>query len=499
MQDIKVHYLDCSHVQIECCDSIMAEMREYFSFEVDGARFQARFKYGGWDGRIRLMDYNGKLPIGLTGTVGIFARQMEYSIWVDPRINATEDITEADFNAWVDTLDIYSGNARIKPHWYQTKAAFEGIKHRRRILNMPTSSGKSLTQCIMSRWYLENYEGKVLIIVPTTSLVLQMRDDFVDYQLFPYEAIHCITSGKSKIVGDRLICVSTWQSACKQPLEWFKQFGCVMVDECHLATAKNLTKIVTDMTHCQFKFGLSGSLRDGKANLMQYVGMFGDISRPVTVEQLMQDGQVSNLKINCLFLRYSDEECAAIKGLDYQTEIKFITEHKKRNAFVCKLALKLGQKENVFVMFKSKKHGKRLYEALAKNHGNVYYVDGDVDTETRDALKKMSEITTGVIIVASYGVFSTGVSIKNLHHVIFGHPIKTSTIVRQTIGRALRKHASKSVATVWDIVDHLAVKTKSPKAKKQFSHLNYVLKHALERIKIFNEDRFEYSTKTINL
>lgn len=500
MQDIKIHFLNYSHVQIECSDSILLEMRDYFSFEVEGARFQKRFKYGGWDGRIRLLDYNGKLPIGLTKTVGIFAKNMGYSVWVDPRLFEKEQVTEEEITKWCNDLELYSGANRITPHWYQSKAVFEGIHHKRRMLVLPTSAGKSAIACMLSRWYLENYEGKVLIIVPTTSLVLQMRDDFVDYRQFPYEAIHTIMSGTSKHVGDRLIVVSTWQSACKQPSGWFQQFGMVIVDECHKATAKNLLNIVTDMDHCQFKIGMTGSPRDGKANMMQYVGLFGDISKIVSIDRLMEEGQVTKLKINCLFLRYTDEECSAVKGREYAEEIKYITSNPRRNKFACNLALKLAKKgENVFLMFRNTKHGKLMYDALQKVHDKVYYIDGGVKTEERDEFKKLAEGETGIICVASYGVFSTGVSIKNLHHVIFGHPVKESTIVRQSIGRALRKHGSKDIATVWDLIDHLAVKTKSKNAKKQFSHLNYALKHALERIKIYNTDRFEYVTKTIEI
>ncbi|EBA6666775.1 hypothetical protein B2E81_01560 [Salmonella enterica] len=142
MVDIKIHFQDCSMVKVECSDSIRMEMREYFSFEVEGARFSKRYKYSNWDGRIRLMEYNGTLPFGLVNTAKLFAKQMEYSVWVDPRIYETEDITQEEFEKWVGTLDITSGGNKITPHWYQTLAAFEGIKHRRRILNMPTSSGR---------------------------------------------------------------------------------------------------------------------------------------------------------------------------------------------------------------------------------------------------------------------------------------------------------------------------------------------------------------------
>ncbi|EMW0060154.1 DEAD/DEAH box helicase family protein [Salmonella enterica subsp. enterica] len=498
MQDIKIRFQDYSFVKIECDTSIAMELREFFSFEVDGAKFSARYKYSNWDGRIRLFTHENTLPIGLTKTVGIFAKNMGYSVWVDPRLLEKEEITKEEIDQWIDNHEVYSGNTKINPYWYQREAVFQGIRNRRRMLVLPTSAGKSLVCSLLSRWYLEHYEGKVLIIVPTTSLVVQMRDDFVDYRLFPHEAIHTIMSGSSKNVGDRLIVVSTWQSACKMSKEWFKQFGMVIVDECHKATAKNLTNIVNDMSHCRFKIGMTGSPKESKANLMQYVGLFGDISKIVSIDRLMDEGQVTKLKINCLFLRYTDEECSAVKGREYAEEIKYITSNTRRNKFACNLALKLAKNgENVFLMFRNTKHGKMLYEALQRVHDKVYYVDGGVKTTDRDEFKKMAEGETGLICVASYGVFSTGVSIKNLHHVIFGHPVKESTIVRQSIGRALRKHGSKDIATVWDLIDHLAVKTKSKSAKKQFSHLNYALKHALERIKIYNEDKFDYATKTL--
>lgn len=500
MQDIHVHFMNYSFVKIECSDSISMELRDYFSFEIEGARFNPRYRYGQWDGRIRLFTYENTLPIGLIKTLGIFAKNMSYSVWIDPRLLEKEKITKEDIDSWISSLEIYSGDNKITPHWYQSEAVFQGIHNRRRMLVLPTSAGKSLIACLLSRWYLENYEGKVLIIVPTTSLVLQMRDDFIDYRLFPFEAIHTMMSGSQKHPGERLITVSTWQSACKMPKEWFQQYGMVIVDECHKATAKNLQNIVNDMTHCQFKIGMTGSPRDGKCNALQYVGLFGDISRIVSIDRLMDEGQVTKLKINCLFLKYTDDECASIKGKEYAEEIKYITSHGRRNKFVCNLALKLAKKgENVFLMFRNTKHGKMMCEALQKVYDKVYYIDGGVKTTERDEFKKMAEGETGIICVASYGVFSTGVSIKNLHHVIFGHPVKESTIVRQSIGRALRKHGSKDIAYVWDIIDLLGIKTKSKTAKKQYSHLNYATKHGLARVRVYNEDKFDYSTKTIEI
>lgn len=500
MIDISVHYKDHSHVLVQCEDSTFFELRDYFSFEADGYKFNPKFRYGQWDGRIRLLDNNRQLPYGLAGFIRKFADANGYKVWFDPKIFETETISKDDFDKWINSKEIYSGNTRIKPHWYQYDAVYEGLVNRRRILNLPTSAGKSLIQALLSRYYAENYEGKILIIVPTTALVDQMINDFADYRLFPRESMLGIRNG-TKRDSDAIIYVSTWQTAVKQPAEWFHQFGMMMNDECHLATGTSISKIITGLKNCAYKFGLSGSLKDGKANIMQYVGLFGEIFRPVSTAQLMEDGQVTELKINSIFLRYPDNICSAMKGKTYQEEIKFIQKAKKRNKWVANLGLKLAKRnENVFLMFKNAEHGKELFQMIKDlGHEKVYFVNGEVNTDTRNALKVMAEKDAGIIVVASYGVFSTGISVKNLHHVIFAHPVKSKIIVLQTIGRVLRKHDSKSIATVWDIIDDMGVAPKSKNAKKKYVHLNYALRHALERIQRYADEKFNYVMKTIEL
>ncbi|AWM11712.1 DNA helicase [Escherichia phage vB_EcoM_NBG1] len=504
MTDIKVHFHDFSHVRIECDESVFYELRDFFSFEADGYKFNPRYKYGNWDGRIRLLDYNRLLPYGLVGQIKKFCSNMSYSVWIDPKIFETEDLTREDFDAWLSKQEIYSGNAKIEPHWYQKDAVYEGLVNRRRILNLPTSAGKSLIQALLARYYLENYEGKILIIVPTTALTTQMANDFVDYRLFSHSMIKKIGGGADKAdksKNDAPIIVGTWQTVVKQPKEWFSQFGMMMNDECHLATGKSISSIIAGLNNCMFKFGLSGSLRDGKANVMQYVGMFGEIFRPVSTSKLMEDGQVTELKINSIFLRYPDEFATKLKGKTYQEEVKIITGLKRRTKWIAQLSVKLAKKdENAFVMFKHVTHGKEIFEAIKElGYEKVYYVSGEVDTETRNALKVMAENGKGIIIVASYGVFSTGISVKNLHHVIFAHGVKSKIIVLQTVGRVLRKHGSKAVATVWDLIDDAGVKPKSLNTKKKYTHLNYLLKHGIDRIQRYADEKFNYVMKTINL
>ncbi|ASD52097.1 DNA helicase [Pseudomonas phage PspYZU05] len=499
MVDIEVVFQNHSHVYVKCEQSTFYEIKDHFSFFADGYQFNPKYRYGGWSGKIYLLENSALLPFGLVSHLKKFADSMGYNIWIDPRITEIDPLTREDFDKWVNSLEIYSGQNRIKPHWYQADAVYEGLVNKRRILNLPTSAGKSLIQCLLSRYYVENFEGKVLIIVPTTALVDQMIDDFVDYRLFPRSAMLGIRSGTARD-SDALIYVSTWQTAIKQSKEWLSQFGMLMNDECHLSTGKSIQKIVSDTENCQYKFGLSGSLKDGKANLMQYVGLFGAIFKPVSTSQLMEDGQVTDLKINTIFLRYPDEIAAKVKSHSYQEEIKYITSSARRNKWVCSLAAKLAAKnENTFVMFKNIAHGKALFNELKKSTDKVYYVSGEVSTEERNLLKKLTEQDNGVVVIASYGVFSTGISVKKLHNVILAHPVKSKIIVLQTIGRVLRKHESKDIATVWDIVDDLGVKPKSANAKKKYTHMNYALKHALERIQRYAEEKFNYVVKSVQI
>ena len=57
----------------------------------------------------------------------------------------------------------------------------------------------------------EKKQDKILIIVPTTSLVEQLYKDFKDYGYDSNKNVHRIYEGHSKITSKRVV-ISTWQS-----------------------------------------------------------------------------------------------------------------------------------------------------------------------------------------------------------------------------------------------------------------------------------------------
>jgi len=137
-------------------------------------------------------------------------------------------------------------------------------------------------------------------------------------------------------------------------------------------------------------------------------------------------------------------------------------------------------------------HGRVLFDLINKNiesDRKVFFIHGGVDVEDRELARSIIENETNSIIVASYGTFSTGINIKNLHNVIFASPSKSRIRNLQSIGRVLRKGANKFSATLYDIADDCTYRSKR----------NYTLNHLIERIKIYNEEKFNYDMVTINL
>jgi superfamily II DNA or RNA helicase len=394
------------------------------------------------------------------------------------------------------TLKLVAAGKPIDPHQHQIDAVYHALNRERCLLLSPTASGKSLIIYTLMRRRLEEDNRNVLIIVPTTSLVAQMENDFIDYasddkSWKAQKHIHKIFAGQSKITEKRVI-ISTWQSIYKQPVKWFRQFGSVFGDECHLYKAKSLSTIMSRLIDCEFRIGTTGTLDGTQTHRLIIEGLFGAVHKVTSTTELIKQKLLSDFTIDCITLKYSDEDCKAMKRMRYQEEIDFLISHSNRNKFITDLACKT--KGNTLVLFQYvEKHGKSLHDmilAQSKPLGKeVFFVFGGTDMEQREYIRNLAETKDNAIIVASYGTFSTGVSIRRLHNIVFASPSKSRIRVLQSIGRQLRKSEYKEKAKLYDIADDLRWKSK----------INFTLNHFLERIKMYANEKFDYNMVTIKL
>ncbi len=370
------------------------------------------------------------------------------------------------------------------PRDYQIEGVYDALKHNRRLLISPTASGKSLMIYSLVRYYVDKAQ-KILLVVPTTSLVEQMYKDFEDYGWDAGSYCHKIYSGREKTNTSSVV-ITTWQSIYKLERGFFEDFDVVIGDEAHLFKSKSLIQIMTKLHHAKFRFGFTGTLDGTQTHKWVLEGLFGPSYKVTRTAELMEKGHVSKLDIRCLILKHTPQIFET-----YEDEVQFIISHEKRNNFIKNLALDL--KGNTLILFsRVETHGLPLYQLIDKHKKSgrkVFFVHGGIDTEERERVREITEQQNDAIIIASYGVFSTGINIKNLHNVVFASPSKSRVRNLQSIGRVLRKGKNKTKAMLYDIADDCTHKSRK----------NYTLNHLIERIKIYNEEKFNYEIITINL
>tara|TARA_R110000787_G_scaffold64825_8_gene146284 strand:- start:1350 stop:2837 length:1488 start_codon:yes stop_codon:yes gene_type:complete len=473
--------VDEVYMQIESEAVIRQELVDFFSFAVPGAKFMPAFKNRMWDGKVRLFDAMTKyLYLGLLPYVEHFASERDYTIEIGEEINAQENLSLNEGKEFISNLKL-----KLTPRDYQTDAFVHCIRNNRSLIVSPTASGKSFIIYLLA----EYYQKKTLLIVPTTSLVHQMRSDFIEYGMHE-DDIHIIMGGEEKTT-DRPVVVSTWQSIYKMRKDYFAQFDVVVGDECHQFKAKSLTSIMTKLVDCKYRFGFTGTLDGTETNKLVLEGLFGKAKQFVKTKELIDADHLSAFKIKCLVLKHKDEEKKLVSKMNYQDEIDYIVSHNRRNTFIRNLTISLNG--NTLLLFQYvEKHGKILYDIISKKAEEgrkVFFVYGGTDADTRENIRAITENESNAIIIASYGTFSTGINIRNLHNIIFASPTKSRIRNLQSIGRGLRKGDAKDKAVLFDISDDLRHKTK----------INYTLNHFAERVKIYNSEEFEYKIYNINL
>ena len=485
MTNLIISKKDEVHLHIESDIHVYYELADYFTFEVPGAKFMPTYKSKYWDGKIRLFNIqNGLIYVGLLDKIRQFCKDHDYTYefkkneYYGLPFEVNPHISREGVKDYVTSISKY------KPRDYQVDGIYDALKYNRKLLISPTASGKSLMIYGIVRYFVERSQN-TLIVVPTTSLVEQMYKDFEDYGWDVGSYCHKIYAGKERVTDAQVI-ITTWQSIYKLPRKYFDRFSVVVGDEAHQFKSKSLISIMTKLGNAKYRYGFTGTLDGTQTHKWVLEGLFGPSYKIIKTDELMKKGHVATLDINVLLLKHPPN-----KFETFEDEIQYIITHTRRNNFIRNLALDL--KGNTLILFaRVEGHGEPLYNLINSNSiidRHVFFVHGGVATEDRERVREITESEDNAIIVASYGTFSTGINIKNLHNIIFASPSKSRIRNLQSIGRVLRKGSNKTKATLYDIADDISYK----------SRRNYTLNHLIERIKVYNEENFNYDIVNIPL
>lgn len=465
------------------------------------------YKKKGWNGEIAYFYKDKFIPAGLWGELIRMGKEHHIEIEVEGLEKLFFNVTEEEFNAWVN--EFFQGSER-KPRDYQIDAAYKIVKYGLSTQELATNSGKTLIVYMVVAYMLsKGISDKFLMIVPNTNLIIQAVEDFQEYEEHRAKKVGIKTqmiyggSEDRKKEGAN-VTIGTFQSLKNMDAEFLAQYKVVMVDEAHHTNCTSIKTILTKCTNAAWRFGLSGTLGDPRyADYFTIQQFLGPLVKTVSPDFLFKNQYATPVDIRVIRMNYLPEESrkklielkAQMKETDptfvYNLERKLVVRDRNRLNFVCNFIAKTSK--NSLVLFQSVQdaYGMAIYNRLKEitHDKEIFYVDGDISHELREEYKTRMKTGANRILIASFKTFSTGISIDNLHNIFLVESYKSEIVIKQSIGRMMRKHDDKEVAIVVDFVDDFSYKAK----------INYLMKHSNERIEIYKREKFKYKIYNVDI
>ena len=453
----------------------LSNIREHFSVEDKQQVFKRRYAVGYRpQTRLYAITPQGRFEPRLVFSIIEFLQKQDIQFNIEVTDKFRNVITIPELKEELTKLN-------LEPRDYQEESVLLSLKNKSGVIVLPTSAGKTLVIALLVKSIQEQHDAKALILVPDIQLVAQTYSDFLEYGISEDEITKW--TGSTEPNKNAKIVISNAQILLseKQDLSLLKDIKLLVIDEVHKIRYGNKINKVVDQIPALFRYGLTGTLPDDKIDQWN---IFGKIGRVIYFKQsadLREQKYISQVHVASLKLTYNNTPHFTIPSMvnptaGYEEEITWLQTNKFRNDIITKLVNKADK--NTLIMVDRIAHGEELLRVLQANTSKqVHFVHGAVEIEEREMIRKLMEDYDNVACIAISKIFSTGINIKNLHNIIFAAIGKARIKIIQSIGRSLRKHASKKRATIFDIWDNL----------------RYGNKHVTERLALYDREQIPYS------
>jgi superfamily II DNA or RNA helicase len=463
--------------EVKIVSEYLSNIKERFSVKNPGARFNkyARFM----PQRIYAITPNGYCGVGLVPEIIKYLNSLDIPFDIILNTEFVQLVMELNFaNTVTDVLQ--SGVYQLRD--YQQEAITKALRRGYGIIELATGGGKTfiIANLIYTVMQLIDKKEKVLIVVPDIGLVEQTYKDFVSYN-FPMEKV-TKWSGNNEINLDAQVIIANMgilQSE-KSDLSWFKEVGLLIVDECHKLRRGNKVNKLIDKIPTLRRFGFTGTLPESDIDVWNINNFIGPVIFKKTTTDLREAAggeYIANAQALAIHVEYGfkPDYTAVSASQRYLTELDFIHNNNFRSKVIRNVVNRLNN--NVLILVDHIAHGTNMYDSLKDIEGKqVYFIQGSVELEERRGIQALMERDNNVVCIAISKIFSTGISIKNIHYIVFAAGGKSKIKTLQSIGRGLRTHENKDVLTIIDVVDELIYGSKHFDKRKEF--------YDLEKIKI---------------
>lgn len=475
------------------------QMEVSFTKKIRNWRFRTKNKR--WKGDVSFIKYSNTIPIGMWKELQTICDRFGFPLKVKGLSNVIDTSLEFErFDYFVS--EIIKGT-KFKKKFHQVDAAYKAVKYRFCMIDLATSGGKTFVEfCILFWLFYTKKITQLLIICPDADLVIQTYQEFLEYANGKYGMRVVMVHGGTDIkdISNERIIIGNFQTLSNRPPEFFKDVDCVFNDECHRGGNDSIKKIIENCKKAKYKIGMSGSIvEDNSADYFDLLSQFGPIVKKVKKKELMQQGDATPIEIKVFKLNYATKELRhelammrANINIDpetvYRMERQMVRNSEIRFQWLISLICKLTGNTIVFFSDKKGGYGKKIMEGLkrATQGREIYYVDGDVKTDMRDAIKARMEEGDNKILVASFETYGTGKSIKNIHNLVCAESRKGEVVINQVTGRGMRLHESKDKFMWIDIIDDFNV------FDELYDFTCYGIKHWNQRRKYYEQEGFDW-------
>jgi superfamily II DNA or RNA helicase len=453
-----------------------------FEYEVPGARYMPSVRLGRWNGKVTYCSLAGSTFINLLPQIIPILEELNYDIELEDLRGYTNtfNFEEVTVDTFKDVLwpkgHVCEGQS-IELRDYQVEVINQFLANPQSIQEVATGAGKTIMTAALSK-SIEAY-GRSIVIVPNKSLVTQTEEDYINLGL----DVGVYFGDRKEYFKQHTIC--TWQSLnillknskkgdvdCTID-EFIEGVVCVMVDEVHMAKADALKQLLTGvMAHIPIRWGLTGTVPKAEYERLALEVSLGPVINKLSAKELQDQGVLAKCHVNIVQLQ-DDKEFS-----DYQAELKHLLSDSNRLDKIAELIDKIKETGNTLVLVDRVNAGNALVERL----DDAVFVSGGMKVVDRKEEYDDVATSTNKIIVATYGVASTGINIPRIFNLVLLEPGKSFVRVIQSIGRGIRKADDKDFVQIWDITSSCRFAKRHLTSRKAFyKEANYPF--AIEKLK----------------
>jgi len=428
---------------------------EKFGVFVDGYFHMPAYQLRRWDGKIRFFEKTGKTFTKILDEILPYVCSWGYEVDLRDNRQHAPVIT--------DRIDeTFFGHETFQLRPYQVEVVNGLLDEGSGFAICATGSGKT-SMCAALSMVLHLNGLQTLIIVPSADLVTQTVDEFRD-RLKAYPVSIGEYSGSQKDI-DHPIVVATWQSLQNVP-HYMSFFQAIIVDEAHGAKANVIKELINEHgKHISHRYGCTGTYPKSPTDGYSLKLSIGRIVREVPASWLIAQGYLSEILIEPVETVDVDPELP-----DYASERSYLTKHEERNEALAEMIQGYREKYGntlVLVNTQSLAQGRAIAELIP----DAVYLDGQSGSDLRQEQYEQYAARDDVIVIASAGIASVGLSIDRIFCLVMLDTGKSFVKCIQAVGRGLRKKGDKNKIHVVDA----------------YSKLKYAKKHFKERKKYYDE------------